>query len=212
MTASFGKTLADDLNKYTSLEEKLEKAVEKIKKEASRVLKDNSGHVKVPELGKNNSSKKNNNNAKNADSVNQSNKSQKDDKTVSRNTISDKYEVPNKEYSSFNKMKSDLGSPGKGNAWHHIVEQSQIGKRAKFTSKEVNNKNNIVAIPTGKDSIHSEISRYYSSKQDFTNGKRVRDWLADKTFEEQFEFGKSYLENFGKLVETENGWVFIPNK
>ena len=71
MTASFGKTLADDLNKYTSLEEKLEKAVEKIKKEAARVVKDNSNQIKKPSdrknkktraSGRNDSSYKNQNN------------------------------------------------------------------------------------------------------------------------------------------------------
>ncbi|MCR5228151.1 MAG: DUF6531 domain-containing protein [Eubacterium sp.] len=48
MTAAFGKSLAADLEKYTNLEEKLEHAVSSIKKEASRIAKDNSGSVKLP--------------------------------------------------------------------------------------------------------------------------------------------------------------------
>ena len=34
--------------------------------------------------------------------------------------------VPNKGFNSFKDLKAELGSPGEGNAWHHIVEQSQI--------------------------------------------------------------------------------------
>ena len=37
--------------------------------------------------------------------------------------------------------------------------------------------------------MHKEISRYYSSKQDFTDGKRFRDWLNGKSFDEQMEYG-----------------------
>ena len=47
-TASFGKTLASDLEKYTTLEEKLEYAANAIKKESNRLAKDNSGAAKLP--------------------------------------------------------------------------------------------------------------------------------------------------------------------
>lgn len=47
-TASFGKSLAADLEKYTNLEEKLEYAANAIKKEANRLAKDNTGAVKLP--------------------------------------------------------------------------------------------------------------------------------------------------------------------
>lgn len=47
-TASFGKTLASDLEKYTTLEEKLEYAANAIKKESNRLAKDNTGAVKLP--------------------------------------------------------------------------------------------------------------------------------------------------------------------
>jgi len=57
-----------------------------------------------------------------------------------------------------------LGSPGKGEQWHHIVEQS---KESQFGSKAIHNVDNIVAIP--KD-VHQRISAYYSSKQSFTGG------------------------------------------
>ena len=52
---------------------------------------------------------------------------------------------------------------------------------------------NVIALPSGKGSIHSEISRYYSSKDLFTGGKTVRDWLSTKSFKEQFEFGEKAI-------------------
>ena len=39
---------------------------------------------------------------------------------------------------------------------------------------------------------------------------RVRDWLADKTFEEQFAFGVKELQRYGALIPTSEGWIFIP--
>ena len=45
---------------------------------------------------------------------------------------------------------------------------------------------------------------YYSSKDLFTGGKTVRDWLSTKSFKEQFEFGKRQLEKFG-TVTLEDG-------
>jgi hypothetical protein len=116
--------------------------------------------------------------------------------------------IPNKGFSKFDDLKKYLGSPGQDNAWHHFVEQSQIGKRANFTSSQVNNVNNIIAIPHGNGSIHSKISAHYSSKFDFTDGKIVRDWLATQSFDEQFKYGKELLEEFGTVTATKNGWVF----
>ena len=83
--------------------------------------------------------------------------------------------IPNKGFNSFNKLKKYLGSPGEGKAWHHIVEQSQIGKRADFPITKVNNVNNVIAIPHGSGTIHSKISSHYSSKVDWTDGLTVRD-------------------------------------
>ena len=118
--------------------------------------------------------------------------------------------VPNKGFNSFDDLKKYLGSPGEGNAWHHIVEQSQIGKRANFDANQVHNINNIIAIPSGADSIHSKISGHYSSKFDFTNGLTIRDWLATKSFDEQFKYGKDLLEEYGEVIATDNGWIFKP--
>ena len=117
--------------------------------------------------------------------------------------------VPDIGYNSFKDLKADLGSPGEGNAWHHIVEQSQIGKSG-FGSKQVNNVNNVISIPHGKGTMHAKISGYYSSKQFFTGGKIVRQWLAGQSFEEQFEFGMNLLKEYGDVTPTKNGWIFTP--
>ncbi len=66
----------------------------------------------------------------------------------------------------------------------------------------------IVRIPSGHNSIHSKISAFYSSKYNFTNGLTVRDWLASKDYAFQFDFGKKKLEEYGKLIRTDNKWIF----
>ena len=52
---------------------------------------------------------------------------------------------------------------------------------------------NIVALPK---SLHRKISGLYSSKQWWTKGVRVRDWLTNQTFEEQYNFGIKTIEDF----------------
>ena len=95
--------------------------------------------------------------------------------------------------------------------WHHIVEQSQIkSNRAGFSPEQIHNVGNVVALPSGKGSIHAKIISIYSSIQPFTGGKTVRDWLSTKTFEEQFEFGKRQLEKFGTMTLDHGRWVFKP--
>ena len=121
--------------------------------------------------------------------------------------------VPDHGYSSFTKLREDIGDPERTQNWHHIVEQEQMEEGlAGFKSTQVNNTNNIVSIPSGSKSPHSKISEYYGSVQDFTDGKTVREWLKDKSFEEQWEFGVKQLREYGDLVPTTNGWVFVPDK
>ena len=135
--------------------------------------------------------------------------SQMDDVVEGINDIS---KIPDKGFPNYDKLRAYLGKPGSGYQWHHIVEQSQIDK-AGFTSEQVNNLRNIVKIPGGyKGSIHSEISKIYSSKQIYSEGLTVRNWLSKKSFEEQFEFGLEMLKEYGTLIATENGWIFTPFK
>ena len=112
-------------------------------------------------------------------------------------------------FKTFKELKGFLGSPGAGNQWHHIVEQAQQNaSRAGFAAEEINSVENIIALQSGKDSVHSAISAYYSSKQWFSGTQTVRDWLATKSFQEQFEFGLNYLKGFGDVVKENGRWIF----
>ena len=85
---------------------------------------------------------------------------------------------------------------GQGQAWHHIVEQTP-GNIAKFGNELIHNTENLIRLPHGAGSIHAKISGYYSSKDFFTGGKTVRQWLSTQSFEEQYEFGVQILKKFG---------------
>ena len=51
-------------------------------------------------------------------------------------------------YSSFRAAKADLGSPGAGNVYDHVVEQSQVA-RSGFTPEEIHNPFNLDPVPRG---------------------------------------------------------------
>lgn len=95
-------------------------------------------------------------------------------------------------FKSFSAMKRYLGSAGSGRAWHHIVEQTP-GNVKKFGNTMIQNTKNIINVAHGKGSIHAKISGYYSSKQLFTKGKTVREWISEKSFKEQYDFGVDIL-------------------
>lgn len=114
-------------------------------------------------------------------------------------------------FKTFRELKAYLGSPGVGKQWHHIVEQAQINaSRAGFSPEEVNTVENIISLQSGKESVHSAISAYYSSKQWFSEGLTVRNWLSTKTFQEQFEFGMDYLKSYGEVIKENGKWIFKP--
>ena len=54
-------------------------------------------------------------------------------------------QVPNKGFKSASSLKRYMGNAGKGNAWHHIVENSQI-KASDMGQTLIHNVNNIIAI------------------------------------------------------------------
>ncbi len=99
-------------------------------------------------------------------------------------------------YGSFNAFKSAFGSAGKGNAWHHIVEQSGSNV-SKFGAESIHNVNNLIKLPHGAGSIHAKVSGFYSSKQAFTGGQTVRQWLGTQSFQQQYDFGIKTLKQFG---------------
>ena len=98
-----------------------------------------------------------------------------------------------KGFDNFKKLKNYLGSPGEGKEWHHIVDQCQIEKSG-FNPNSIHNTNNIINIPK---EIHTKISAHYSRIYDYTDGLRLRDWLANKSFQEQYEWGLKVLRLYG---------------
>ncbi len=103
-------------------------------------------------------------------------------------------------YNSFSSFKNIEGNAASGNALHHIVEQGghKSLNTLKFGNTNIHNTKNIIEIPTGSGTLHQKVTSHYQSKTAFTNGKTVREWLSDKTFEEQFEYGIKVLKD--------NGW------
>ena len=67
----------------------------------------------------------------------------------------------NQGYNAFQELKEAIGSAGNGKYWHHIVEQSQIGKSG-FISQQINNTSNIIAIDSA---VHAKISGYYNKNK-----------------------------------------------
>lgn len=88
-------------------------------------------------------------------------------------------------YRSFSAAKRALGSPGEGNVFDHVVEQSQI-KRSGFAPEEIHNPFNMNPVSSGTNQLKAN---YYSTKQGFTGGRTVRDWLNGQSFADQYEFG-----------------------
>lgn len=100
-----------------------------------------------------------------------------------------------KGFSSFKEFKKAHGEAGSGRAWHHIVEQTK--NKGKFPEEILHNPENLINLPHGKGTIHNKISGFYSSKQPFTGGLTVREWITKKSFKEQFEFGIQTIKDFG---------------
>ena len=73
------------------------------------------------------------------------------------------------------------------------MEQTQITKSG-FSKQMVHNTDNVLAVD---QQIHQQISGYYSSARSFTEGLKIRDWLAGRSFDEQSKFGIQILKKFG---------------
>lgn len=79
--------------------------------------------------------------------------------------------------------------------WHHILEQT-AGNIAEFGAETIHSAENLIPVSA---SVHARISGYYSSKQLFTEGKTVRQWLSGQSLEAQREFGLQVLRDFGVI-------------
>ena len=99
-------------------------------------------------------------------------------------------------FNTFDEFKAALGAAGKGKAWHHIVEQGG-NNVTKFGAQNIHNTENLIVLDHGKGSIHAQVSGYYSSKQPFTGGQTVRQWLSTQSFQQQYDFGIKILKQHG---------------
>ncbi|MFL5344309.1 MAG: hypothetical protein ACJ8AT_05925 [Hyalangium sp.] len=98
-------------------------------------------------------------------------------------------------FKSMRDFKNAMGSAGEGKNWHHIVEQTP-GNVERFGPEALHNTENVIAIDSN---VHREISAFYSSKQELTDGMVVREWLRGKSYEEQRAFGLMILRRFGVI-------------
>jgi hypothetical protein len=98
-------------------------------------------------------------------------------------------------FGSFSAFKRQYGPAGQGQAWHHLVEQGP--NTGKFAAEAIHNPANLIKLPHGTGTIHNQVSGFYSSKQPFTGGKTVRNWLSEKPYQEQFDFGVQTIKDFG---------------
>jgi hypothetical protein len=96
-------------------------------------------------------------------------------------------------YSTFSAAKKGLGSPGSGWVYDHVVEQSQMGaSRSGFLARQIHNPENLNPVLKEVNQIKAN---YYSTKQFFTGGATVRDWLNGQSFLDQWNFGMSVTED-----------------
>jgi hypothetical protein len=102
----------------------------------------------------------------------------------------DKLDDARRTFNSFDALKLALGLAGQSKEWHHIVEQ-RPSNIARFGPEAIHNTANVVAVPKW---VNQKIAAYYSSKQRFTGGKTVREWLDSLPYEKQMEFGRMILD------------------
>jgi hypothetical protein len=101
------------------------------------------------------------------------------------------------QYSSFSSAKRGLGSPGNGNVYDHVVEQSQI-KRSGFSPEQIHSSANLNPVSAQVNQLKAN---WYSRSVDGAGSGTIRDWLSGQSFEFQFEYGmkvtKLILEGLG---------------
>ncbi|MCO5050791.1 MAG: pre-toxin TG domain-containing protein [Verrucomicrobiae bacterium] len=88
-------------------------------------------------------------------------------------------------FKSFDALKRALGPAGEGRVWHHVVEQ-RAANIEKFGAEAIHNTENVV---NASRQLNQKIADYYSTKQAFSGGKTVREWLNPQTYQQQREFG-----------------------
>ena len=97
-------------------------------------------------------------------------------------------------FRSFSQAKRVLGPAGEGKQWHHLVEQTP-GNVGRFGPQVIHNTGNLVRLDTA---VHRQVSGYFSSKQPFTGGQTVRQWLSGQSYARQQQFARQVMERFGR--------------
>ncbi len=99
-------------------------------------------------------------------------------------------------FKSFAAFKNVFGRAGPDMHWHHIVEQT-AGNAARFGAEALHNTVNLIKVDA---KTHGKISAHYSSKiPGVTGNKTVREWLATKSYKEQYEYGMQVLRQYGVI-------------
>ena len=91
-------------------------------------------------------------------------------------------------------LKDIFGSPGEGREWHHIVEQNPFNID-KFGAETIHNVDNVVAIPK---ELNSKLNAFYQTKNPLTGGLAPREWLKDKSLQQNYDFGRWALTQVSK--------------
>jgi len=101
-------------------------------------------------------------------------------------------------WGSYSGFRSAMGSAGKGQEWHHIVEQTP-GNMKRFGGQALHNTENVIALDKA---LHGKISAFYSSSQwgITKSGLTVREWLGLQSYEAQREFGLLAMKNISKGI------------
>lgn len=87
-------------------------------------------------------------------------------------------------------FRSSYGSAGPGKEWHHIVEQWQA-RDGLISPQLIYNSYNTIALDT---SLHREVSKYYSSKHEFTGELTIRKWVAQFPYDVQYAYGLRVID------------------
>lgn len=118
-------------------------------------------------------------------------------------------------FPSYPAFKKFFGPAGRGKAFHHIVEQTPQNI-TRFGPERIHNPCNITPVEHGPGTLHGRISGFMSSKQPAVTGSpnlTVRQWLATRSFEEQYQFGLETLQRFGgsgpmNVLYTSTQWIW----
>jgi hypothetical protein len=96
---------------------------------------------------------------------------------------------------SLAELQRAASEPGPGYEIHHVVEQ-KAARRAGYSEEMIESQVNRVRIPKYR---HEQITGYYNG-YDRDLGMSPREYLRERTWQEQYEFGLEVLKDYGVLL------------